>query len=617
MLSALLAGALIAAASLFLGAAVMAARRPAPPFARRSRRRAVGAAGGLRHRGQAARARDDGRDRRRPDADRGRRRPGAKPRADGHGADRGGASRSPRAALVISIPFVASGRVGILGQGLINDDMASHLLFTEWVDTRAGPTPDLVAGRLPAGSARDRLGDLEGRPGADLIETFAGLTGAIAVLAALTAYGALGGVRAAVPRSRRRCSRRCPTSARPTSPRARSRSRCSAWRWSASRSRCRRCASSWNGQQPTYVSTLPDRGRGWMKRQALLAIPAGVIAAGTIYNYSFPGLAWLADRGRSPGRCCSPGASATSARGCACGQRLRWAPPVLVAGVAIPVIAALPELVNIVELRRLRGLQPLAARAATPASATCASRSTRWRRSASGPPASSGSRREQLEHPGARLLRWAACSALAAFVWGLGRALARREAALPAALAAGGDRLPRGARGRHALHAAKALAVAAPVVMLIALRGLLARRPARGRGARAAGRAGGRRSALRPLVRFGVPALTAAFALAAAFSTLLPLRQSAGRPGQPRRRADGRCARRRGRRGRALPRPRQLHLVGAARLRGLHARSSTTTTPRRSRSLYRATADQRQVRLGQRAADAHRRPPAPSTTSTG
>src|SRR5688500_171925 len=49
------------------------------------------------------------------------------------------------AALVVAIPFLANGRPGILGQGLVNDDMASHLLFAEWADTRAGPTPDGVA----------------------------------------------------------------------------------------------------------------------------------------------------------------------------------------------------------------------------------------------------------------------------------------------------------------------------------------------------------------------------------------------------------------------------------------------------------------------------------------
>src|SRR5262245_15707887 len=98
------------------------------------------------------------------------------------------------AALVAAIPFAASGRVGILGQGLVNDDMASHLLFTEWISTHAGPTPDLIKGGYPLGphavvAAAAKVS------GASLIEGFAGLTGAIAVLLALSAYGALGSVR--------------------------------------------------------------------------------------------------------------------------------------------------------------------------------------------------------------------------------------------------------------------------------------------------------------------------------------------------------------------------------------------------------------------------------------
>ena len=69
--------------------------------------------------------------------------------------------------------------------------------------------------------------------------------------------------------------------------------------------------------------------------------------------------------------------------------------------------------------------------------------------------------------------------------------------------------------------------------MLIALRGLLSADATPGRSAmsrRAAARAGGRRGPLRPLVGFGVPLLTLAFAAAAAFSTLLPLRQAAVGP---------------------------------------------------------------------------------------
>src|SRR3954462_8663489 len=98
------------------------------------------------------------------------------------------------AVLVVAIPFATSGRVGILGQGLVNDDMASHLLFTEWISSHAGPTPDLIKDGYPLGP-HAIVAVTAKVSGASLIEGFAGLTGAIAVLLALTAYGALGGLR--------------------------------------------------------------------------------------------------------------------------------------------------------------------------------------------------------------------------------------------------------------------------------------------------------------------------------------------------------------------------------------------------------------------------------------
>ena len=95
----------------------------------------------------------------------------------------------------------------------------------------------------------------------------------------------------------------------------------------------RRCARAGGGSSPTYVSTLRrPRPRGWIRAQARLAIPGGVIAAGTIYNYSFPGLAWLVlaavawalliawrERERREGSC-------------SCAPALRWATPLLIAG---------------------------------------------------------------------------------------------------------------------------------------------------------------------------------------------------------------------------------------------------------------------------------------------
>src|SRR5207248_10448563 len=96
------------------------------------------------------------------------------------------------AALVAAIPFATSGRIGILGQGLVNDDMASHLLFAEWISSHAGPTPDLIKDGYPLGphaivAATAKVS------GASLIEGVAGLTGAIAGLLGLSAYDGLRG----------------------------------------------------------------------------------------------------------------------------------------------------------------------------------------------------------------------------------------------------------------------------------------------------------------------------------------------------------------------------------------------------------------------------------------
>src|SRR4051812_16908342 len=192
------------------------------------------------------------------------------------------------AALVVAIPFATSGRVGILGQGLVNDDMASHLLFTEWISSHAGPTPDLIKDGYPLGphaivAATAKVS------GASLIQAFAGLTGTIAVLLALTAYGALAGIREWL---------RAPAAVLAASP---------------------YLAAAYLAQgafkEPMlalallgFTLALPGLRGEWSRRVgspgyqsgsdgrspgARAAIPLGVIAAGTIYNYSFPGLAWL------------------------------------------------------------------------------------------------------------------------------------------------------------------------------------------------------------------------------------------------------------------------------------------------------------------------------------
>ena len=98
------------------------------------------------------------------------------------------------AALAAAIPFIAAWHVGILGVGLVNDDMASHLLLADWIDERFRPEPVLVDQGYPLGP-HALVAGLSTVLGAGSIDVFAGLTLAIPALTALVAYSALNGLR--------------------------------------------------------------------------------------------------------------------------------------------------------------------------------------------------------------------------------------------------------------------------------------------------------------------------------------------------------------------------------------------------------------------------------------
>ncbi len=431
------------------------------------------------------------------------------------------------AALVAAIPFAASGRIGILGQGLVNDDMASHLLFTEWIGSHAGPTPDLIKGGYPLGphaivAATAKVS------GASLIEGFAGLTGAIAVLLALSAYGALRGVRGWL---------RVPAAV-----------------LSASTYLAAAYLAQGAFKEPLlgltllgFALALPALLPEWSLRRTSphreepgtfagprAAIPLGVILAGTIYNYSFPGLAWLLGAAviwmlvialRERDR-------ATSwLAGLRLGERLRGARPAVLLGIAIPVICALPEVFRLASFSSFKAFNP----------------------QGTGPTVGFGNLRQPLNPleafgiwPSGEFRITPANSttpeiafylggllALAAFAWGLGRALSRRESALPSALLAA-TLVYLGALAFGTPYTqAKCLAIGAPVIMLISLRGLLSADAIEGEEAavpEGVGASWWPPRPLRPLVPLAIPLLTLAFAAAAAFSTLLPLRQSAVGP---------------------------------------------------------------------------------------
>src|SRR3954471_22836749 len=419
------------------------------------------------------------------------------------------------AALVVAIPFATSGRVGILGQGLVNDDMASHLLFTEWISSHAGPTPDLIKDGYPLGP-HAIVAVTAKVSGASLIEGFAGLTGAIAVLLALTAYGALGGLRGWL---------RVPAAVLASSP---------------------YLAAAYLAQgafkEPLLALTLLGFTLGLPALRPLwsgpggsmrAAIPLGVIAAGTIYNYSFPGLAWLLGTAlvwmlviaiRERDR------AASFVAGLRVRERLRGARAAIWLGIAIPLIAALPELVRLASFSSFKAFNP----------------------SGTGPTVGFGNLRQPL-NPLEAFGVWpsgefritpansttpelafylGALLALVAFAWGLGRALSRRESALPSALLASTVLYLAALAVGTPYTQAKALAIAAPLIMLIALRGLLSADSLPGEEGDVPARMGARwpPRLLRPISGFAVPLLTLVFAVAAAFSTLLPLRQSAVGP---------------------------------------------------------------------------------------
>ena len=127
------------------------------------------------------------------------------------------------AALAASIPFIAAGHVGILGVGLVNDDMASHLLLADWIAERFRPEPVLIDQGYPLGP-HALVAGLASGIGSTSIHVFAGLTLAIPSLAALVAWSALDGLAAGGERSPRSWSP-CHIWRPPTSRRRRSRSR--------------------------------------------------------------------------------------------------------------------------------------------------------------------------------------------------------------------------------------------------------------------------------------------------------------------------------------------------------------------------------------------------------
>jgi len=354
----------------------------------------------------------------------------------GRGGDRHGGP-SPAlisallAGLAAAIPFIAAGAVGILGVGLVNDDMANHLLLADWIGERFRPEPVLIDQGYPLGP-HALVAGLSSLLGASSIDVFAGLTLAIPALTALIAYAALDGLRPAA---------RVPAAALVSLP---------------------YLAAAYLAQEAFkeplvalfllgFALLLPKL-EGWRT-----AIPLGVLAAGTVYVYSFPGLAWLA------------GAAIVWA---IVGRR-GWrdlAPPAAAALIALAVLS-LPEVGRLLDFADFRALHPDRANEGglgnLPSQLSPLEALGIWPTSEFRLSAGDNSLPAVVFYAGA--LAAAVGLALAA-----GRWVRVHGSAIPAALLAAAL-LYLAARAFGTVYtSAKALAIASPLVLLIALGGLLA-----------------------------------------------------------------------------------------------------------------------------------------------
>jgi len=188
-----------------------------------------------------------------------------------------GALRKGAPVLVLStagvaIPFVVAGHAGVLGTGF-NVDMSQHLFAADWIADPSGTAPGLFEQGYPLGphALAVATAELTGNP----VTAFSGVTVALPVIAALTALAGLG-----------------------------------AWPWW--RATLAAALTAFAYLVATYFAQgafkelfevcfllgmvlwlrelrLPDAGPAPWR----LGVPGAVLAAGALYAYSAPGLAWL------------------------------------------------------------------------------------------------------------------------------------------------------------------------------------------------------------------------------------------------------------------------------------------------------------------------------------
>ncbi len=386
------------------------------------------------------------------------------------------------ATALASLPFIASERLGVLGVG-INNDLATHELWAEWLRTQSDPAPVGLINGYPIGlhSLAASLGQVFGF---EMTDAFAGLLIAVAVLTALTAVGPLRDL----PAVRRTFA--CALVALPY--------------MGAS-------AFAIGGFKETamalivlaFVVALARLEREWPGDRAL-AVSLGVLAAGSLSVYSYPGLYWLA----GAAALLALAGAARALRRRHLGLAFRRAAPLVAVGAAVLLVAGASEIDRAVSFQERSGIEQTISgnsklrQAVSPLETLGAWPHGNYLAGTSGPPA------------------WALFAAigLLALAYATLWWLRRGSLAIPLGVAAAGA-IYLGALARAGFYVqAKALAVPAALVMLMLVASLLT--PGR------EAEVGRRRQPAPGSARWARYALAAAFAVVAASSTFVALRDA-------------------------------------------------------------------------------------------
>lgn len=241
--------------------------------------------------------------------------------------------------VAVSIPFGVEGHFGILGTGF-NVDMSQHLFAASWLADPAGAAPGLFGQGYPLGP--HALAVATGEVSGELATSFSGVTIAVPMLLALAALGACEGI-----------SRRRATAA-------------------AALAALAYLGASYFAQgsfKELYEAAfvvgfalwLSEAARGAAGRTWRTGLPPAVLAAGALYAYSGPGLAWLAgtlvlwglleltvgSKGTNSVPNQPTGAMGPSPATMA--ARMRTAAPALLAGLLTLAVLAAPELDRIAD----------------------------------------------------------------------------------------------------------------------------------------------------------------------------------------------------------------------------------------------------------------------------